>query len=146
MANSNGKHLEEKVSILLSECGYQKIKPHPEVRSEPYYIPQELTLFRSIYDTQLKVDFYVWHPQKYPNGMVIECKSQERKGSVDAKFPYTILSLESNLVPFVLIIDGGGAKPEAVNWCSRRASQSGKFRVYSSYTSFARAVRKDGLL
>ena len=146
MANSNGSHLERNVSILLAECGYQEVKIHPENRHKPYYIPQERTLFRSIYDTPLKVDFYVWHPQKYPSGMIIECKSQTAKGSVDEKFPYTILSLESNLVPFILIIDGGGAKPSAVNWCSGQASQSGKFRVYSSYTSFARAVRKEGLL
>ena len=146
MANSNGSHLEDNVAILLAECGYARARHHPENRRDPYYIPQERTMFSSIYDTPLRVDFYVWHPQKYPSGMIIECKHQAAKGSVDEKFPYTVLSLSSTLVPFILIIDGGGAKASAVNWCSNQARQSGKFRVYSSYTAFAKAVRKEGLL
>ena len=60
----------------------------------------------------------------------IECKWQQSSGSVDEKFPYVYLNaLEA--VPeehVIILVDGGGAKPNAVAWL-KNAAKNGLYKT-----------------
>lgn len=144
MANATVASLEKRVALLFEGRGYASLKTVPANPDRPYFIQQERTLFRSIYGTALRIDFYAWHPMKYPSGMVIECKVQSVPGSVDEKYPYAVLNMNATGVPAILIIEGGGAKEGAVRWCLQQ--QTERFRVYRGFQAFSRAVSKEGLL
>jgi hypothetical protein len=144
-ANFTGRTLETRVSMLLDECGYTKLGQPLQDFAQPYYVTQSRQ-FRSIYGGTLRIDFYVWHPHKYPGGLVIECKSQERAGSVDEKYPYTIENLRSTRCATILVVEGNGPKIGALDWCRRQAAGSEWFRFYHGYQSFRQAVMKEGLL
>lgn len=144
-ANFTGRTLETRVAMLLDECGYSKQdKPIADI-AVPYYVAQSRQ-FRSIYGGAMRIDFYVWHPVKYPSGLVIECKSQASAGSVDEKYPYTIENLRGTGCAAVLIVEGDGPKAGALDWCTNQAAASDWFRFYHGYQAFSRAVRKEGLL
>jgi hypothetical protein len=78
----------------------------------------------------------------------IECKWQESSGSVDEKFPYVMLNAENSYPePHVwLIVDGGGAKGEAVEWLKNAAanSRTKDIKVFSlsEFRSFLRRFMK----
>ncbi len=48
----------------------------------------------------------------------IECKWQQSAGSVDEKFPYLYLNAVEAMPErmVIIIVDGGGAKPSAIEW------------------------------
>ena len=144
-ANFTGQVLEKKVAMLLDECGYQQLKEKLVETQNQYYIHQ-FKHFQSIYGGILCVDFFVWSQNKYPSGLVIECKSQAIAGSVDEKYPYTINNLKETKCPAILIIEGNGPKAGALAWCKKRADENEWFRFYHGYHAFQTAVRKEGLL
>ena len=144
-ANFTGRTLETRVSMLLDECGYIKHAQPIADANTAYYVAQSRQ-FRSIYGGPMRIDFYIWHPVKYPSGLVIECKSQATAGSVDEKYPYTLLNLKGTGCAAILIIEGDGPKSGALAWCNSKADTSDWFRFYHGYQAFSRAVRKEGLL
>jgi len=144
-ANFTGRTLESRVAMLLDECGYQKLSEKPEHPSAPFYIQQHRQFF-SIYETPLRLDFFIWHQLKYQSGLIIECKFQERAGSVDEKYPYTLENLKSTGCPSILIVEGGGPKKGAIEWCKQQAINSDWLRFYPGYQPFRKAVMKEGLL
>lgn len=144
-ANFTGRTLESRVAMLFDECGYTKQRAPLGDAANPYYV-QQSRQFRSIYGGVLRIDFYSWHPDKYPSGLVIECKSQETPGSVDEKYPYTLENLKETGCAAILIIEGNGPKTGAIEWCRQQAANSDWFRFYHGYRAFQSAVRKEGLL
>ena len=142
-ANTAGRVLESRVESLLKDCGYAH---KDDAAGQAFYIPQ-YRRFKSIYGTDLRVDFYVWHPTKYPNGLVIECKSQESPGSVDEKYPYALLNLKGTECAAILIVEGNGPKAGAIDWCRRQENdQNAWFRFFHGFLSFQKEVNKKGLL
>jgi len=144
-ANFTGRTLETRVSMLLDECGYAKKTKLINDAETPYYVAQSRQ-FKSIYGGPMRIDFYVWHPAKYQSGLVIECKSQETAGSVDEKYPYTLMNLQQTGCAAILLIEGDGPKHGALAWCIKQAEGSDWFRFYHGYQAFSKAVRKEGLL
>lgn len=54
----------------------------------------------------------------------IECRWQQQSGSVDEKFPYLLKNaLRCPEQEVWLVVDGGGAKPEAIAWLKKKAAQ-----------------------
>jgi hypothetical protein len=81
----------------------------------------------SIYETPFYYDFILYHPQKWPQCLVIESKWQQVSGSVDEKYPHTILNINLNIkmrsaYRSILLLDGGGYKPGAENWLRAQAA------------------------
>ncbi|HEU5088858.1 MAG TPA: PD-(D/E)XK nuclease superfamily protein, partial [Roseiflexaceae bacterium] len=71
----------------------------------------------SIYGLPLFTDFWVRGAAGLPDGLSIEVKWQQSTGSVDEKFPYLVLNiLERYPCPAVIIADGGGQRPGALQW------------------------------
>lgn len=142
-ANNNGRYFEQLISQSLRSRGYLQYPVAPNPAYKPFFVPQFKGLFESIYGIPMTVDFYVWHPDKFPQGLIIECKYQETNGSADEKFPYTVLSLKKTGIPTILLLIGEGAKRKAVDWCTRQ--QSPLLTVFVSVEAFLRRAN-GGLL
>jgi len=140
-ANQNGKAFEEQISQRLKSKGYIQANAIPEDCDQPFFIYQYRGNFTSIYGLPMRVDFFVWHPVKYPDGLIIECKYQETSGSADEKFPYTIACLRNIGLPAILLLVGKGAKRCSVEWCLQQ--QDHQLTVFSDFESFFRAANRE---
>ncbi len=119
-ANYTGTTLERFIQGRLDEKGYQFIEKTKfkavTYLEQPFYTKQ-FCLGLSIYETPFYCDFILYHPEKWPECLVIESKWQEASGSVDEKYPYTILNIKMrSAYKSILLLDGGGYKPGAERW------------------------------
>lgn len=74
-------------------------------------------LCKSIYGHPIKVDFFIENSKDHPGGLVIECKWQDTKGSVDEKFPYLVANIKERFpCPAVIVCGGSGQKSGAIDW------------------------------
>ena len=81
--------------------------------------------YETIYGHNGNTEFLIIS-QAYNLEIRIECKWQQSSGSVDEKFPYLYLNcIEKMPEPtIIIIVDGGGAKPGAVEWLKSAAISS----------------------
>lgn len=125
-ANRSGRVLENMVESVFRTHGYETAS-YAEWQRQPDEFGTRLLLknvpYTTIYGHMGRSEFVVLLSGK-PQ-IRIECKWQQSSGSVDEKFPYLYLNaVEAMPEPTVLIIvDGGGAKPSAIEWL-RRAAES----------------------
>lgn len=126
IANAQGRTLESVVINTLEQKGLRKV-PYKEYAQGLKLYGDELLLtnvpYETIYGHQGKTEFKI--QSKRYGEYRIECKWQQSSGSVDEKFPYLYLNCiekmpETNII---IIIDGQGAKPGAINWL-RQAAKS----------------------
>lgn len=131
IANNQGRVLESSVISILQHKGFTVV-PFSQWQKQPEHFGNELLLtnvpYQTIYGHQGKTEFKI-SSQKYGEYR-IECKWQQSSGSVDEKFPYLYLNCieqmpESNII---IIIDGSGAKPGAVEWIR----QAAKDKLYTN--------------
>lgn len=127
-ANYTGSVLEKFVSDRLIERKYQYI-PREKFKAalylkQPIYTKQ-LHLGDSIYETPMYGDFVLYHPKLHPNCLIIECKWQQAGGSVDEKYPYFILNVQTKHPHKTLVLlDGGGYKPKAELWMKKQVGNN----------------------
>jgi hypothetical protein len=62
------------------------------------------------------VDLLIINERKFSDGLIIECKWQQRGGSVDEKYPLLVFNVIKTAVPTVVLLDGGGYRPAAEDW------------------------------
>jgi len=146
-ANLTGSALESFVRDALLARGYKKIEWNKFDRAvalgEPIF-SQQYRMGRSIYETPFKIDFVVFHPQKWPDCLAIECKWQQVAGSVDEKFPYMVANLkERSKFDFVILLDGNGYKPGARRWLMQQ--QDKKFIKLMSMSEFQTWANKKNI-
>ena len=142
-ATFNGHHWEHDLIDRLKRHGYLQWGAPPSLLPEPYFVHQCRDMFQSIYKTPLTLDLYIYHPWKHPEGLIIEGKYQENSGSVDEKFPYVIENLRQTGKRCILMLLGGGARKEAVQWCLEQ--QDDKLGVMTSWDEWTRLLN-NGLL
>ena len=99
----------------------------------------------SIYETIRRCDFFVLNPNKFPNGLIIECKWQQVAGSADEKYPFLHHNIVKCNVPTIILLDGDGYKAAAKKWLRSMASPDGPLLSVWSMTEFQKAVN-DGFL
>ena len=119
-ANLTGNRLERFIENTLLDCGYQKVKDKQKLVqsrniNEPSYT-RRAHIGTTIYGTPLRCGFLVVHPQKWRQGLVIEAKWQQVSGTVDEKFPYLVHNVYASEYDTILVIDGGGYRPGALEW------------------------------
>ena len=126
-ANKTGNHLERFVEHQLQDLGYierigrnKHTAANTNTENGAYY-GKQARFGKSIYNTDRVCDFLIFHKALWPNSLVIECKWQQAKGSVDEKYPFAVLNIEKLGVPTILLLDGGGYKPEALVWLKSQA-------------------------
>ena len=127
IANTNGKVFEKQIETLIKGKGYSLIENSKLFNSralestQPIYSTQVI-VGDTIYNTKRKCDLILFHPDKFPNKLVIECKWQGTPGSVDEKYPFLVLNIKKLNVPTVIVLDGGGYKEGASKWLKEQVS------------------------
>jgi len=119
-ANFTGNALEKVIFNALIDKGYEFIgskKFHAACSLDQLVFTKGYVIGKGIYETDIKCDFILYHPQKHPKYLAIESKWQESKGSVDEKYPYLVLNIHNKYpCPAVIVLDGGGYKKGAEIW------------------------------
>jgi len=119
-ANTTGNNLEKVIEFSLQHKGYKFVSKDKfdsaRYLDQPIYTIQ-YPVAKSIYNTQLYCDVILFHPEKYPDCLVIESKWQQSGGSVDEKFPYLVINIrEKYPCSTIILLDGGGYKQGAEQW------------------------------
>ena len=69
---------------------------------------KQLPVGLTIYPTQCIADFRVFNKEKFPDGLIIECKWQQSAGSVDVRYLILLFNIIKTGVPTIVLLDGGG--------------------------------------
>ncbi len=116
---SDRKYLLEFVESQLKESGYQfiEISRIDEIvkLSQPAY-STNVVIGKNIYKNNRKGHFLLYHPNKWPKGLVVEVRWQGVNGTVDEKFPFIVMNIKRLGLETVIVMGGGNLKPEVVNW------------------------------
>jgi len=127
-ANYTGNQLEKIVHDRLIEKHYtfvprEKFKPALYLE-QPIY-SRQYHLGQGLYGTNIYGDFIIYHPEKHPDCLIIETKWQQSGGSVDEKFPYLALNIQT-CYPHktILLLDGGGYKKKAEEWIRKQVGNN----------------------
>ncbi len=118
--NRTGRSLERSVAEIIEIAGYRLVERSTlfwamrEV-AQPIYAAQVET-GHDIYGKRRRVDFVLYHPQRWPGCLVIQCKWQASRGSVDEKYPYEVLNIQMGEYPTIIVLDGSGYSPGSATW------------------------------
>jgi hypothetical protein len=115
-ANRSGRIAEDFIASLLVSVGIA--------------FKRQVVVGRTIYDTELRVDFLVGNLREFPRGLVIESKWQDVSGSADEKFPYLVANIQQSNLPTIVIVHGGGCRPGALAWLYDRRDGVHLVEVY----------------
>ena len=131
-ANKRGKILENAVLDLL-------VEEHEKVESRKFLALKNLrqplfarqcSVGKDVYGKNRRVDFILYHPQRWPDCLVIQCKWQSSGGSVEEKYPFEVMSIECNEFPTIIVLDGGGYSKESEAWLKGQVGKGkGKGRL-----------------
>ncbi len=127
-ANRRGRILEKFVIDLLDE-EYQKVTSDRFFALRGLRQPifaEQCHIGRDIYGKTRRVDFILYHPHRWPDSLVIQCKWQASHGSVEEKYPFEVLSIQMNEFSTIIVLDGGGYTQGAKQWL---AGQAGKNKL-----------------
>ena len=117
-ANRRGRILEQYVRELLNE-EYEWVSASRffAMRSlEQPIFAEQVETGSSIYGKKRIVDFTLYHPHRWPDCLVIQCKWQTSSGSVDEKYPYEVENIAHAGFPTIIVLDGGGYSEGARQW------------------------------
>ncbi len=147
-ANYTGTVLERFILSRFADRGYTFVARNlftPACFLDQPVFTRHFHVGQSIYGTPQYCDFIVFHPQRWPNRLIIEAKWQQSGGSVDEKYPYLILNIQMQYsCPTVLVLDGGGYKQGAERWIRNQAGH-GNFLSVFNMPEFARWVNNGNL-
>lgn len=134
-ANRTGSQLEQTVAALLRQAGYDWVPTAPlffalRDMGQAIYARQCET-GRDIYGKRRRVDFILYHPVKWPESLVIQCKWQASSGSVEEKYPFEVLSINLDGIPAIIVLDGGGYSDGAATWLRGQAGKNRLLHVFS---------------
>ena len=156
-AKHTGIQLEASTRSLLLRSGYSQFEAtkkgvfskanvfaNRSLVSTPQFVVEAI-VGETIYGCRRKVDLLVINNDLFPAGLVIECKWQQSKGSVDEKFAYLYLCIMAARIPSIVLLDGGGARPGAIAWFKSHARPNSPLLAVYTTTEFQVAVN-NGLL
>lgn len=134
-ANQTGFVLETTVAGTLQGHGYLEICPQlPKKRKRDWLLvstaipkryAKQVYIGSSIYGTEINVDFYIVDSGVFSQGLIVECKWQEDKGSVDEKYPYLNLNIKNCYrVPTIVIVGGDGMRQGSIDWFKKQISDN----------------------
>jgi hypothetical protein len=130
-ANRTGNSLERFIEQTLLQRNYTEFWNHKkQVFANRKLIggkqfAKQVPLGDTIYETERKCDFLVINREKFPRDLIIECKWQQSKGSVDEKYPFLIFNIIRTGIPTVILLDGGGYKRAAMKWLKEGINKNG---------------------
>ena len=131
-ANRAGKQLAEFVDNLLQDYGYVKVSQARFFAlcslRQPIYA-RECNVGKTLYGGVRRVDFILYHPVKWSDCLVIECKWQSSSGTVDQKYPYFVDSINKNPQPAIIVLDGDGQSRRSGEWLKKQAGKGKLLKV-----------------
>ena len=141
-ANRAGRILERFVEAQLADQNYERVEPRRffamrELEQPIYGAQVEVGL--DIYSKRRRVDFILYHPRIWPECLVIQCKWQASRGSVEEKYPFEVLSIAANEFKTIVVLDGGGYTAGAKQWFMGQAGKTKLLHVFDQ-GEFARYV------
>ena len=139
-ANYTGTVLERFILSRLDERGYTFIPRNrfvsARILGQPIYT-RKFHVGQSIYGAAQYCDFIAYHPERWPDNLIIESKWQQSGGSVDEKFPYLVLNIQIQYQCLtIVVLDGGGYKQGAESWIRSQVGH-GNFRHVFNMPEFA---------
>ena len=145
-ANRTGRVLERQVESLIVDRGYLWLPANrieaASILKQPFYTHQ-FPISQSLYEGKdTRADLILYHPEKHPEFLIIECKWQQGGGSVDEKYPYLVLNIKQNY-PYetMIVIDGGGYSRGAIRWLKQQ--QGGRLKIVCDMAKFIKLVNND---
>ena len=134
-ANRASKALIKFVKRILDDAGYTFIERRKfdtaTFLRQPIYT-QDYKVGESIYNRPLTCDFILLHPEKYPDRLIIECRWQQSRGSVDQKFPYLVRNIQEKFpCPAIIVLDGSGYHSGAAEWLRNQVDGEKLLEVFS---------------
>lgn len=119
--------MEKFVEHALADSGYTEFWNHKDqlfdnrksIGGKQY--AKQVPCGTSIYETKRKCDIFILNQERFPDGLIIECKWQQSSGSVDEKYPFALFNIIKIGVPTIILLDGGGYKPAAMKWLKEQA-------------------------
>ena len=127
-ANLTGRLLEEFVERFIVDRGYEKYKSKdflgklPNLAKKAY--AKQVLVGKNTYGRDRKVDFVLYHPEIWKDGLVIECKWQGSPGSVEEKYPFLVHNIELSEQATIIVLDGEGYTEGAKNWLKSQTGTS----------------------
>lgn len=120
-----------KLKPFIDNClrakGYISVPSNQIVASkyleQPIYAKHFL-IGKSDYEKDLHCDFIIYHPEKYPDFLLIDSKWQEKKGTTEQKFHFWIFHIKQYF-PYttVILLDGGGYYEGAEKWVRKQVDE-----------------------
>lgn len=126
-ANKTGNVLEQLVVGTLTAHGFSTVL-YSEYNKDPQSHGNELLLknmpFTTLYNGRGFTEFLLVS-EKHTLKVRIECKWQQKAGSVDEKLPYVYLSCIEAIPEddVIILIDGKGFRDGAINWLKDAAEK-----------------------
>lgn len=106
------------------------------LKERGFAIERQKVIGKSVYGSELKVDFYIARCEAFPAGLIIESKWQESSGSVDEKYPYLVENIRTRYPsPCIVILDGDGYRSGAAEWMRTQVDGTNLIGVYT-FTEF----------
>lgn len=146
LANHNGRNLENFIKQILLQNNYKECtKSKTAILNNRINITEKLFMPQvyvgdTIYGTKRIVDFFILNKNLFPEGLIIECKWQQSKGSVDEKYPFLVLNIIKTKIPTIVLIDGGGYKPTAMQWLKEQAAPNNILMAVYTMAEFQKAI------
>ncbi len=147
-ANHSGQFLEEAIEREFGRRGIASETWKQSARGNGHlFAHRRLTKrvpYASLYGGRASYSEFVYFVGLSPF-LRIECRWQEKPGSVDEKFPYLFLNARDHMPePNIwLVIDGDGARPKGIAWLKREAATvSRKLIRVLTLTEAKKAVKR----
>jgi hypothetical protein len=147
-ANRSARSLNKFVKTTLDDLGYQPVERrkfdtacylHQPVYAQHYIVGD------SIYNRPLSCQFILYHPEKHPDRLIIECRWQQSRGTTDQKYPYMVLNIKEKFpCPAIIVLDGAGYGSGAAEWLKDQVDGEKLLHVFSM-AEFQAWVNDDNL-
>lgn len=147
MANVAGRSLEQSVESIVRQK-YRKISAESFTNSwissgTPIFASQ-FTIGKNIYNKNRRVDFILFHPNLWPDRLIIQCKWQASQGTVEEKYPFEVECINKDMIQTIIVLDGGGYSKGAEQWL-RSQSGNGYLKHVFDLGQFQRFASKGKL-
>ncbi len=133
-ANVARQQLESFVANILEERGYtfvERNKFFPMCKKQQAIYTKKCEVGTNIYKKKRTVAFALYHPDLYPDCLVIQCRRQGMSGTVDEKYPFDVLNINQGEYDAIIILGGGGYAPGAYQWLKKQAGTSRLKHVFN---------------
>lgn len=120
-ANLSGKDFENTIELRIQQKGYALWDKKGD-KPEKWYAKQ-YNVCKNLIGKKLVADFVL------DDKTIIECKWQSSAGSVDEKYLWTVTNLSHTERDCIIIIEGGGCRPEMYDFIKEVGNTYGNVKV-----------------